>query len=200
MPNVAAGYVLPESARDNWLATVGRLRLRRHELGLTLAQASQRVNRCEAWTESVEAWDPSRPTTKVRSSHTPSPKLATLQLWGRAVGLRVCVAPQGFWEWDWSGEPEMLWLWGVSESPLRPAVDQDEFHRMWLIAACKAWRVQHLVDADWLARELGGAGRNTLWQWERAAADPLVFRLYRHWELMGAPMSLELREVDCVAG
>lgn len=169
---MAQAYVWDVEDGVEWHKVYFKLCDLRKQYGLTHEQAGVLVGKSLAFTKAME-----NPKT--------TPQVGDLQLWARIFGLRVNFDIEGFWLYRWD-IPELDMMFRLS----RPFAD-DMWHRMWLMAALKAFRIRQGVASRDVAVRMG-VSRKAVTNWEEESGNPFVARAFAHARACGGRVTIRL--------
>lgn len=170
---MSQSYVLHPEDADELAGLRQVLKQRRQHLGLKIIDVAARGGRHPEFVSMLER------------GVSPSPRMASLQVWAGLLDARVEFELDGFWDVE-HDDTEMLWLDGM-----RQPWGKDAEYRLWLVAALRAWRIAKGIHMDIIAQGVG-MHRNGAYRWEWESTDPLMARAMTTARLMDTRLRLRL--------
>jgi len=174
---MALRYVVDAQDLDELDMLRNTLIIRRKALRVPLQQVSVALGRNEEFLSSLE------------KGRRDSPRLSSVQLWAKALRMRVEFSIDNFWLHA-HVDKEMLALWSMS----RPW-DGDDWARLWLVSALAQWRVRQRVSFHHVATELG-MSVDAVRRWEIESTDPVLKRVMVAARACGTRVRMSLWERD----
>jgi len=171
---VMSSSVMPllQEDRHTLVALRDRLTAERLSLGLTHAQACQRVGKTANFLYEME---------NLKSQL----KMDNLQLWASMYGFRLECQVRDFWQFIWPND-ELMMMYRMS----RPFAEKP-MARLWLVAALAAYRervgLSCMDVGNWL-----GLTRGAISAWECTTTNPLMVRAMAHARACHTAIDLKL--------